>query len=165
MSDQVTNEEVKKNPAPVLRSISRGESGWQENLVLWASKEGGKSAFNGFTNVGGHASVVGFINMNTEKNVPFISLSKRVTNAETGEDHLVRFATGNPLNSRKDNEPVFFDTVLFNTIDGQTINARITKTMSEELHQAIGFTNAPIERPKAEKSEETQTPATERQRG
>lgn len=151
-TETTTTEAVKaKGPVPALKGISHGEGGWKEDIVLW-DHEGGKRDFSGYTNVEGHASVVGFINTNGAKETQFISLSKRVTDAATGETSLVKFATGNALLARNDGKPVYQDTVIFNTVSGKTFNARVAPGASEALRAAMGFTGPAIPRPVVEKA-------------
>ena len=70
---------------------------------------------------------------------------------------------GNAVNSNKNNEPVYFDTVVFN-IGGKSIGARVTAA-AEGLRDKIGFTSAQVQRPAKEAEAEAAAPAAERPRG
>ncbi len=88
----------------------------------------------------------------------FLKLSERVGK---GEDQTWReVGYGNAMNTRKDGKQVFYDTVIFN-VDGEILNARITKHVTAEMHAKLGFTSPRQERPKSDQSikEQTEEPA------
>lgn len=74
-------------------------------------------------------------------------MSARTIDQGSGEPSYKQVATGNAMNQRSDDQEVYFDTILFNTEDGKVVQARVTKTMSAEMHKAIGFANEIVARP------------------
>ncbi len=124
----------------------------------------------------------GYVVANGKKRDVIAHINESKPDPETGEikpNHLrlsERVGTGDEktwndvgygiaMNSRKDGKPVFFDTVLFNVGD-ETLNARVTKHVTPEMHEKLGFTSPRAARPRAEssaKAEQAEEPAPEQQ--
>lgn len=139
MSATETNDKTKARP--VIKGVAMTESGWKDTIALWLTNENATAKLKGFIMDGDtKVSVLGFINDNTEKGTKFITLSKSTP------DGLVRVCTGNPINSHKDESPVFFDTLGFN-IGDKSVYGRLTKAASAELQAELGFAQARVARP------------------
>lgn len=156
-------EKKEKGPSPILRGVENGKV----TMVLWANPPGAKMDVHGYiAGVGGkNRQVSGFFNEKDGKKS--ISLKEFVPGAE-GKDSWKMLGFGNPVNSRKDSGPVFFDTMVFN-IEGKSIGARVTKA-GEEFQAKMGFTSDKVARPKNAPEGNTtadtgEAPARPRQRG
>lgn len=154
-----------KGPSPFLRAISKGGDGkYAGTLSLWAHAEGSKTHMHGYAVVDGkNEQVIGFFNDKDGKKS--ISLKQFVEGADGAESSWKVLGYGNAVNSNKDGDQVFFDTVVFN-IGGKSIGARVTAAADEGLRDKIGFTSAQVQRPAKEAEAETASEsAVERQRG
>ena len=151
--------EKAKGTPPVIRGVEKSADGWKESIVLWQSSGEAASDFNGFVMDGDtRVNVLGFINENSEKKTKFVSLRERT------EGGLKDFCTGNPINSSKSGDPVYFDTIAFN-IGDKAIFGRLTNAATEELQAELGFSQARVQRPSREECEGEVTDAAERPRG
>lgn len=135
-----------KGPSPFLRAISKGGDGaYAGVLSLWAHAEGAKTHMHGYVvTEGKKEQVIGFFNDKDGKKS--IALKKFVEGAEGAEGTWATLGYGNAVNTNKNNDTVFFDTVVFN-VSGQTIGARVTGATDQALRDKIGFTSAQVERP------------------
>eukprot|EP00887_Chlorella_sp_A99_P003782 scaffold31.g3782.t1 len=145
----------KAEPKLILRGGQRreGSDSYETTVLLY---EGKGDFLQGHVMVNGQKKDV-IAHMNERKANPetgevkpsFLKLSERVGK---GEDQTWReVGYGNAMNTRKDGKQVFYDTVLLN-VNGETLNARITKHVTPEMHAKLGFTSPRQERPKTEKS-------------
>ena len=147
-------EEVKKNSPPVIRLVRKEGEQFIEDAVLFENKGEGKHILSGRLK---EMSVIGFLNQS--ENGPFISLRARV-----GEEYK-EVATMNAQNDRKDGSKVFFDTLSIRPKNPETnekeatLWARVTKTISPELHEKIGFTSPLEDRPKFVQKDEVKVAA------
>ena len=154
-----------KGPSPFLRAISKGGDGaYAGVLSLWPHAEGAKTHMHGYAVVAGKSEqVIGFFNDKDGKKS--ISLKQFVEGADGAEGSWKVLGYGNAVNSNKNGEPVFFDTVVFN-IDGKSVGARVTSAADQSLRDKIGFTSAQVQRPAKEaEAEAAAAPAAERPRG
>ena len=155
-----------KGPSPFLRSVSKGADGaYVSTLCLWAHEGGAKTHMHGFVVTGGKSEqAIGFFNDKDGKKS--VALKSFAAGAEGSEGSWKVLGYGNPVNSNKNGDPVYFDTVVFN-INGQTIGARVTQAADQGLRDKIGFTSAQVPRPaKAEGEAAAETAAVaERPRG
>lgn len=173
MSDQKAASDAKagdkqenkpKGPPPILRGVREG----QQNFGLWAHEGDAKTGGHGFykDQAGKVVHFAAFFN-EREVEVDGVKIKKmsiRLSGSDgkdeaTGKDKHKTLGYGNAVNSHKDGDPVYFDTVVFNVgnkEDGtaQTFSARVTKACTQELRDKIGFTQAQIERPKKEREAE-----------
>lgn len=141
--------EKEKGPAPVIRGITMAESGWQETIVLWPTKDGAGADLRGFVLQGTtRRNVLGFINTNTEKGTKFLTLKESVQ----GQEKMNTVGHGNPINTHKDGSPVYFDTLAFN-IGDTTVFGRLTKAATAELQKELGFTSTRLPRPQRAENE------------
>lgn len=159
----------KAEPKLILRGVQRreGSDNYDTTVLLF---EGKGDFLQGYVVAKGQKRDV-IAHMNERKPDPetgeikpgFLKLSERVGK---GDDQTWReVGYGNAMNSRKDGKQVFFDTVLFN-VGGETLNARVTKHVTPEMHEKLGFTSPREERPKSDKSakaEQAEEPAPEQQ--
>ena len=134
-----------KGPSPFLRSVSKGADGaYASTLVLWAHAEGAKTAMHGFVVTDKQEQAIGFFNDKDGKKS--IALKSFVEGVDGAEGTWKTLGYGNAVNSNKNGDPVYFDTVVFN-INGKTIGARVTQACDQGLRDKIGFTSAQIQRP------------------
>lgn len=157
-------EAKEKGPSPFLRGVSKGPNGFATTVCLWAHAEGAKTHMHGFVLTGGkQEQVTGFFNDKDGKKS--IALSAFKDGADGAEGKWEKLGYGNAVNSNKNGDPVYFDTVVFN-IGGETIGARVTKATDQGLRDKIGFTSALIARPAKEAAAEAETTtAADRPRG
>lgn len=147
-TEATAQSEKAKGASPVIRGVVKTDAGWQDGVVLWKTSDEATAQLKGFIMDGNKkVNVLGFINENTEKKTKYIALKER---AESG---LKEVCFGNPINSSKNDEPVYFDTIAFN-IGDQAIFGRITNAVTDELHAELGFTQPRIKRPAHEEAEE-----------
>lgn len=130
--------EKAKGAAPVVKGSEMTEGGRQDTVALWATKEGSVADLNGYFK---GQRVLGFINKNAEKGSAFVSLKASTP------DGLISVATGNAINTSKEGKTVYFDTLAFNDGTDKAVFAHVTSAITPELHEALGFTSARVERP------------------
>ncbi|WP_188867947.1 LPD7 domain-containing protein [Pseudomonas asuensis] len=143
-----SNENSNKAEDLVLRGVKRNENGnGYETTVLLFKGQG--DYLQGFVKIGDQKHhVIAHINERKvdtttgELKPNFLKLSERV-----GDGQWKEIGFGNAVNKRNDNKQVHFDEMLFN-VGGQTLNARITKHVDEEMHRKLGFVEERLERPK-----------------
>jgi hypothetical protein len=149
----------KAEPKLILRGVQRrtGTDNYETTVLLF---EGKGDYLQGYVVVNGQKrDVIAHINdCKADSEVSkvksgFLKLSQREGNGNNISWHEVGY--GHAMDNRKDGKQVFFDTVLFN-VDGETLNARITKHVTSEMHAKLGFTSLRIERPKTEKLDKTE---------
>ncbi|VFR81315.1 hypothetical protein ISE1_2739 [plant metagenome] len=145
----------KDEPKLILRGVQRREGSDQFDTTVLLF-EGKGDFLQGYVVANGQKRDV-IAHLNERKPDPetgevrpgFLKLSER---GGKGEDATWReVGYGNAMNHRRDDKQVFFDTVLFN-VEGETLNARVTKHVTPEMHQKLGFTSPRVDRPKSEKS-------------
>jgi hypothetical protein len=149
-----TTENKPAGAAPVIRGVKGG----QQRLSLWLeTAEGKKNQLNGKLD---DKQIFGFIKARKDDaSKKFITLSAR--NAEGGYDQV---AIGNPVNSRGDDEPVYFDSFVFHIGKGDdedTLGARLTKSATDEFAKEVGFTSARVARPAKESTASADAKAAE----
>ena len=121
-------------------------------MQLWAIRDakGTSPQLNGYVMEDGNRQFVhGWFNEHEGKKS--VALKKTVAGVEGAGDTYAVVGYGNPVNSNKNGEPVYFDTVVFN-IGGQSIGARTPKGTAPELRALMGFTSDMVDRPKKEKA-------------
>jgi len=144
-SKEDTKEKGEKGPSPFLRAVAKGAGGFTPVLALWAHPEGSKTHMHGYVIAGGDKkSVIGFFNNKDGRQS--ISLKEWVDGPDGGEGSWNLVGYGNAVNSNKNDDPVYFDTVVFN-VGETTIGARVTNACDQGLRDKIGFTSGRAERP------------------
>ena len=130
---------------PVLRN--------KDDVALWTAKDGAKHQLSGHITLDGQKSnVIGFIN-DTDRDgnslkQPYVALSRNTApEGETPKWETV--ATGNAMNHRSDDKPVYFDEMIFNVKgeDNKTFTAYVGRGCPPEFQQQLGFTSPVVERP------------------
>lgn len=135
----------------------------KDDVALWPAKDGAKHHLSGHITLDGNkVNVIGFINdTDREGNAlkqPYVSLSRN-TAGEGQPPKWETVATGNAMNHRSDDKPVYFDEMIFNVKgqDKKTFTAFVGKGCPAEFQQQLGFTSPAVERPaKAAPAEEAE---------
>lgn len=133
----------------------------KDDVALWPAKDGAKHHLSGHITLDGQkVNVIGFLNdTDSDGNAlksPYVALSRNT--AAAGEaPKWETVATGNAMNHRSDDKPVYFDEMIFNVKgqDKKTFTAFVGNGCSSELQRQLGFTSPVVARPaKAEAAEE-----------
>ncbi|NWC90511.1 LPD7 domain-containing protein [Pseudomonas reactans] len=154
------NQENGVGQTPILRGVVKVGDEYDTTVLLYKGKG---DYLQGFMKVDGvKHQVIAHLNerkpdQSTGEIKPnFIKLSKAVGQGD--DTKWEEFGFGNALNKRNDQKPVYFDDVLFN-IGGNTLSARVTKNVDEEMHRKLGFVQERIARPERTKAADQPTEA------
>lgn len=164
-------------PKPALRSVREIDGKYFEIASFTPNTNPStKHAFSGMIKIAEDQDRVfayGFIHDRKDNSGrKVISLTAYMTDQASGEQGYKQIATGSVVNHRNDGKDVYYDTVLFNRVDGNGNNLGgdpiavfVTDSCPSELHSSLGFADRRIPRPPKDTAEQADEADAGRPRG